>query len=202
MEAQRAAIERHCLARGLGLSTVFTDAGVSGRKRANRPELAAALDAACRDKGVLVVYSLSRLARSLRDTIEIAERLDRAGAELALLAEQIDTTSAAGKMFFHVLAALAQFESDITAERTRMALGHKRASGERYCKDAPYGFRFRSGRMEECPGEQATLRRIRRLRLNGRSYRDIAESLKRAGVTNRAGSPFPFQQIARLAGRG
>jgi len=44
------------------------------------------------------VYSLSRLARSTRDTIAIAEKLDRAGADLVSLSEKIDTTSAAGRM--------------------------------------------------------------------------------------------------------
>ena len=201
LDAQRAAIERYCRLQDIELVAFHTDAGVSGRKRNNRPELASALDAACRAKGVLVVYSLSRLARSLKDTIAIAERLDRAGSELALLAEQIDTTSAAGRMFFHMVAALAQFESDITAERTRLALQYKRAAGERHCKDAPYGFRFHRGWIEECRNEQLVLKRMRGLRSKGLSYRQIAQTLDRSGLRNRAGSPFQFQQVARLLTR-
>ena len=73
---------------------IRVDAGISGKRADNRPGLIAALDSACQARGVLVVYSLSRLARSVRDTLDIAERLERAGADLVSLSEQIDTTSA------------------------------------------------------------------------------------------------------------
>jgi site-specific DNA recombinase len=84
----------------------------------NRPGLQAALTEVCRTKGALVVYSLSRLARSTKDAISIAERLERAGADLVSLSEKIDTTSAAGKMLFRMLAVLAEFERDLISERT------------------------------------------------------------------------------------
>ncbi len=58
--------------------------------------------------GVLVVYSLSRLARNTTETLELGERLAKAGADLVSLSEKIDTTSAAGKMVFRMLAARAQ----------------------------------------------------------------------------------------------
>ncbi|MCA9311922.1 MAG: recombinase family protein [Phycisphaerales bacterium] len=199
--AQREAVRRYCKAQRLQLTDVFDDAGISGRKASNRPDLERALEAVSKSRGVLVVYSLSRLARSLRDTIRIADRLERAGAELALLAEQIDTQTAAGRMFFHVLAALAQFESDITGERTRAALAHKRENGERWCNSPPYGFRWEDGELRPNPTEQRVLRRIRRLAGNGHSVRTIAAKLADAGVVNRNGSPIPFQQVHRLLQR-
>jgi hypothetical protein len=58
----------------------------------NRPGLSEALDDVCRQRAVLVVQSLSRLSRSVRDTLTISERLDKAGANLASLSESIDTT--------------------------------------------------------------------------------------------------------------
>ncbi len=67
------------------------------RKRAdNRPGLVAALEAACRAKAVLVVYSLSRMSRSVTDTLAIVARLDKAGAGFVSLTESIDTTTADG----------------------------------------------------------------------------------------------------------
>ncbi|MCH7872780.1 MAG: recombinase family protein [Planctomycetes bacterium] len=73
----------------------------------------------------LVVYSLSRLARSTRDAIEIAERLDRAGADLVSLTERLDTTSAAGKMLFRMLAVLAEIRTMRTAGRSYRAIANE-----------------------------------------------------------------------------
>src|SRR6266581_6504849 len=81
--------------------------------------------------GVLVVYSLSRLARNTTETLELGERLAKAGADLVSLSEKIDTTSAAGKMVFRMLAVLAEFERDQISERTRVAMQHMRCEGKR-----------------------------------------------------------------------
>jgi DNA invertase Pin-like site-specific DNA recombinase len=88
----------------------------------------------------LVFYSLSRLARSTKDAIAISERLSRAGADLVSLSEKIDTTSAAGKMIFRLLAVLAEFERDLISERTKAALSVKREKRERISA----GFRLAS----------------------------------------------------------
>ena len=76
LEAQRAKIEAWCLANDVQLAGLFVDAGISGKRADNRPELQTALNAVTKSKGVLVVYSLSRLARSTKDTITISEELD------------------------------------------------------------------------------------------------------------------------------
>src|SRR3954465_7317622 len=141
LDAQRGRIEQWCALNGgqLDPGEVHVDAGLSGKRADNRPALQAALESTCRGGGALVVYSLSRLARSTKDTIAIAERLDRAGADLVSLTERIDTTSASGKMVFRLLAVLAEFERDLVAERTRTALAHKRSKSERIGQ-VPYGF--------------------------------------------------------------
>lgn len=69
---------------------------------------------------------MSRLARSTRDAITTSERLDKAGAALVSLSEKIDTTTAAGKMVFRMLAVLAEFERDQISERTTTAMQHKK----------------------------------------------------------------------------
>ena len=96
LEAQKAKIVAWCVANDIPMGNVFVDAGISGSRADNRPSLSAALDCVCSDSGVLVVYSLSRLARSTKDTILISERLEKAGADLVSISEKLDTTSAAG----------------------------------------------------------------------------------------------------------
>src|SRR3990170_126433 len=80
LEAQRERIAAWCKATDHELSKVHTDEGLSGKRADNRPGLLAALEDVCREGGVLIVYSLSRLARSTRDAIAIADRLEKAGA--------------------------------------------------------------------------------------------------------------------------
>src|SRR5215467_3999544 len=95
LEAQRAKIEAWCKAHDYQLLGVFEDAAQSGTRH-DRAELAKALKE-CTEGVALIVYSLSRLGRSTRHVLELAEQLDRAGADLVSLSESISTNSAAGK---------------------------------------------------------------------------------------------------------
>jgi DNA invertase Pin-like site-specific DNA recombinase len=187
LAAQRARIGAWAAAGVAELASVHEDAGLSGSKAANRPALQAALVQVCRLKGVLVVYSLSRLARSTKDALAIAERLDRAGADLVSLSEQIDTTSAAGKMVFRMLAVLAEFERDLISERTRGAMAHMRRQGRRISGRIPFGSDLVGDRLVENPEEAAVLELMRQLRADGRSLRQIAAELERRNVTAKNG---------------
>jgi len=140
LEAQQARIRAWCEANAYVLVDIHVDAGLSGCRADNRPGLQEALTSAARHKAALVVYSLSRLARSTKDAIAISERLAKNGANLVSLSERIDTTTAAGKMVFRMLAVLAEFERDQVAERTKGALAHLRNQGKRISGKIPYGY--------------------------------------------------------------
>jgi DNA invertase Pin-like site-specific DNA recombinase len=202
LEAQQAKISAWCEANGYTLAAVHVDAGLSGSRADNRPQLQAALDAVCRSGGVLVVYSLSRLARSTADTLAISERLERAGADLASLSERIDTTSAAGRMVFRMLAVLAEFERDQISERTKAALSHKKAKGERVGR-VPFGYSLGSDGVQLVPiaAEQAVLVTIRELRAAGETLRAIAAELDRRGVATKNGKPWSHSTIQAILER-
>lgn len=109
-----------------GAGRIFTETA-SGAQR-ERPQLAAALDY-MRPGDVLAVWKLDRLARSMRQLIETAELLDARGIGLRSLTEQIDTTTAGGRLVFHMFGALAEFERSIIRERSRAGLEAARARG-------------------------------------------------------------------------
>ncbi len=186
LEAQRARIAAAAAAAGLELVAIHADEGLSGKRADNRPGLVAALEAACRSKAVLVVYSLSRMSRSVTDTLVIVARLDKAGAGFVSLTESIDTTTAAGRMMVTMLAAFAAFERELTAERTMTALHHKRGKGER-TGGIPFGWTDADGRLIPVPAEQAVLQRITACRKAGLSYRQIAAELTTAGILTKQG---------------
>lgn len=192
LDAQRSRIDAWCHHAGCRLDDgdVHVDAGLSGKRADNRPALNAALDAVCAAGGILVVYSLSRLARSVRDTLMIADRLQASGADLVSLSESIDTTSATGKMVFRLLAVLAEFERDLLSERTRCGLAHKRAKCERIGQ-VPWGFTLDpDGRTLVANEEERALTALmRQWQAAGWSHRKIARELDRLGVPTKRGGP-------------
>ena len=109
-----------------GCTRVFSESA-SGAQR-DRPELARALDY-MRPGDALVVWKLDRLARSLKQLIETVESLEGKGIGFRSLTESIDTTTAGGKLTFHIFAALAEFERSMIRERTRAGLDAARARG-------------------------------------------------------------------------
>ncbi len=109
-----------------GAGRLFADT-ITGTAR-HRPELDRLLDQ-LRPGDVVVVTKYDRLARSLKDLLEIVEAIEGKGAGFCSLAEDIDTTTPAGRLVFHVFASIAQFERERIAERTREGLEAARARG-------------------------------------------------------------------------
>ena len=189
LEAQQAKAEAWCVANDVELSAVFMDAGISGKRADNRPELQKALQAVTECGGILVVFSLSRLARSTRDTLDIGERLEKAGADLVSLSEKIDTTSACGKMLFRMLAVLAEFERDLISERTIAALAYKKQQGKR-TGTVPYGYDLHDDQESLVPNseEQRVIDWMVELRSEEMSLRKIAARLTTKNIPTKSGN--------------
>jgi DNA invertase Pin-like site-specific DNA recombinase len=114
--------------RAAGCERLFIEKA-SGAKE-DRPELAKMLEMA-REGDTIVVWRLDRLARSIRHLIEIAADLQKRGIHLKSVTDAIDTSTASGELHFHMLAALAQFERRLIAERVTAGLQAAWASGSR-----------------------------------------------------------------------
>lgn len=97
----------------------------------NRPEWNRIM-AGARAGQVIVVWKFDRLGRTLSGMIQTAEYLREHNIGLISLTEGIDTTTAIGKFFFHIIASLAQFERDLISERTSAGMANKRAQGVRF----------------------------------------------------------------------
>lgn len=120
LELQVDALER------AGCERMFSDK-LSG-SRLDRPGLAAALSH-LRSGDTLVVWKLDRLGRTVRQLVEFVAKLNQDGVEFRSLTDGIDTTTPAGRFFFHMMAALAEMERDLTRERTMAGLAAARARG-------------------------------------------------------------------------
>jgi len=187
LDAQEAKVRAWADLNGAEDVVIFRDEGISGKRSDNRPGLQSALDTV--GKGdALVIYSLSRLSRSTKDTLSLSEILQKKDADLVSLSEKIDTTSASGKMVFRLLAVLNEFERDQISDRTRFALAHKKANGEKTGGDVPFGYRVRGGKLSRNAEEQKAINMILDLHSKGYSLQCICGALQKDGYKTKRGN--------------
>jgi site-specific DNA recombinase len=198
LDVQRVKIEAWCLANDYELADIYRDEGISGTK-ANREGLLAAM-AEVGQGTALVVYSLSRLTRSTKDMLAFTETLEQQGADLISLTEKIDTTTAAGKMVFRMMAVLNEFERDQVSERTKAALAHKKETNQVY-NHTPYGYTRCGETLQKNDAEAAVAAQAVKLYQSGKTMRAIARHLNERGVPTKLGKQWKPMQVSRLIKR-
>lgn len=205
LEAQSERLRAYCALRGLEAVELIHDPGESAGKPLDARPGGKRLLALLRSRTVdsVVVAKLDRAFRNVPDALSTVESWDKAGISLHLVdmgGQAIDTSTAIGRMFLVILAGLAEFERNQTAERTTAALAHKARSGNmRTNSTPPYGWRYEGNALVEAPVEQAARARLLELRRAGVSYRETIRILTAEGHRNRAGRPFNLTQIERIS---
>ena len=161
-DLQETELLEYCQRRGWE-SILYRDRGQSGAKQ-DRPALNSLLsDLRKRKVDVILVWSLDRLARSLKQLLNIAEECKSLGVDLVSLRQNIDTTLPAGRLTFQILGAVAEFERELLRARVVAGMAQARRAGKRIGRPALRHFG---------PGE---LERIRSLRMEGASVRKLAK---------------------------
>jgi DNA invertase Pin-like site-specific DNA recombinase len=159
-ENQLLALRAFAEARGWTV-TEFVDSGVSGAKE-KRPALDAMLAAVrARKVDLVAAVKLDRLARSVHHLVAMVREFEALGVDLIVLDQAIDTTLPAGRLLFHVLAAISEFERDLIRDRVLAGLKRARAQGTRL------------GR----PRTPVDLGRVVQMRAAGTSIRAVARAL-------------------------
>jgi len=164
-----------------GCTRIYTDHGASGAK-ASRPEWDKCLER-LEPGDTLVAVRLDRIGRSVRNLLDVADRLEKHGVNLVLLDQGIDTRTPMGRMLFTILGAVAQFERDLIIERTKDGLAATTARGRN------------GGRPARLNDDHTEL--VRRWRSEGVSVREIGIRLGRMTPT---GKPVSRQTIYRALG--
>jgi DNA invertase Pin-like site-specific DNA recombinase len=206
LDAQRAKLTAYAFVQDLDIVAIIDDPGVSA-KTLDRPGIKRAL--AMLDAGeadALLVVKLDRLTRSVRDLGDLVERYFSSRFALLSVADSIDTRSAAGRLVLNVLASVAQWEREATAERTREALVQVRAEGVRLGGEALGWRRGEAGAdgrrtVAEDASEARTVERIHVLRAEGLSLREIAATLTDEGYRTKRGGEWASETVRKVLAR-
>jgi DNA invertase Pin-like site-specific DNA recombinase len=197
LEAQSEKVRAMAVVQGAELAETIVDAGESAKSliRPGMARLLSLVDAGAVD--TVIIAKLDRLTRSVKDLAELLERFTKRGVSLVSVAESLDTGTAAGRLVLNIMTAVSQWEREAIGERTRDAMHHKRANGERV-GTVPFGYRMAADgvHLEADPAEQGILFRIRELKAAGYTTRQIADELNRQGFTTRRGTAWRFQYVA------
>jgi len=166
-EMQLTELREFAAKRGWQIAGEFVDVGVSGSKD-SRPQLDAMMRLAkTRKLDVIAVWKLDRFGRSLRHLVDALAELNAVGCAFVSLRDNLDLTTPAGRMMFHVIGAMAEFERELIRERVKAGLAHARSKGQRL------------GRPKIRREHDEDAKVIRRMRAEGESYGEIAEALGR-----------------------
>jgi DNA invertase Pin-like site-specific DNA recombinase len=199
LDAQAAKIRAMAVVHGAELVDVIVDGGESAKslQRPGVERLLALVDS--RQVQAVIVAKLDRLTRSVKDLSTLLERFERRGVALISVAESLDTSSAAGRLVLNIMTAVSQWEREAIGERTRDAMSHKRANGERV-GNIPFGSRLATDgeHLEPDPVEESALTEILRLRREGTTMRDIAANMNARAYQTRRGTPWRLESVARV----
>ncbi|WP_019123770.1 recombinase family protein [Brevibacillus massiliensis] len=169
------------------VAEVYIDDGYSA-KDLDRPAIQRLLkDCESKKFDVVLVYRLDRLVRSVLDLYEVMNHLDKHGVMFKSATEVYDTTSAMGRFFITLVAAIAQWERENLGERVKMGMEKNFRKGGWNGGEPPYGYRLEEGKLVVYEPEAQIVKRIFDM-YKTQGQREITRRLNKEGLRTRTGS--------------
>jgi site-specific DNA recombinase len=185
--------------RGWTVKEVYDLAGQSGKAVLQHPEAKRMMkDIERRHITGLVFSKLARLSRNRRELEDFSDFFRKHEADLISLSEAIDTSTAGGRMFFHLLGVFAQWEREEITERVNASVLTRAKLGKSINGSAPYGYEWKDRKLVLIPEEAAIRRKAYELFVVHRRKGHVAQHLNAAGYRTRNGSIWRDTSIVRI----
>lgn len=196
ISAQKHRLEAYALSQGWEVVQFYVDEGISA-KDLNRPELQRMIKNL--EQGVfdcVLVYRLDRLTRSVLDLYQLLNIFERYNVKFKSSTEVYDTTTAMGRMFITIVAALAQWERENLGERVRMGMQEKAREGKWVASIAPFGYDRKEDDLIINESEAAIVRKIYDMYLTGKyGVSKLALLLNDQGLKTKSGSTWNHNSV-------
>jgi site-specific DNA recombinase len=179
--AQKEKIKQYCSFRDINLNNIIEDSGYSG-KNLNRPGFKNIIELA--EKGEIenfIVCKIDRLSRSVKDIIDILDKMSSIGVKIHIIDTNIDTSTPYGRAFTQIIGVFAELERQMIAERVKEAYIEKKRNNEAWGR-VSFGDMIINKKIQKDNKAQKDIYKIINMRKRGFSLRKISKEMKMAGI--------------------
>lgn len=200
ISAQKQKLIAFCVSQGWEVSSVYVDEGISA-KDMNRPQLQQMIkDIQDRLIDCVLVYRLDRLTRSVLDLYTLLQTFDKYDCKFKSATEVFETTTAIGRMFITIVAAMAQWERENMGERIALGYAEKVRQGKYALNFRPIGYDLdlKTGKLTINEDEAQTIRLIFDLYENGYGANRVCKFLNESGIKTKAGNKWNDKPLIQI----